>query len=171
MRTFAGWWIAVVVVGLLVCVGTVQGDEEKVALDELPKAVVEAVKAKFPKAKLVSAEKETEEGKTVYEVAIKNQGQSIDVTLTPDGKIVEIEKQIAAKDLPKAVANALEAKFPKATYQMIEEVIKVKDAKEKLEYYEVLLVTAEKKRFEVSVAPDGKITKTEAKSQTDEQKN
>ncbi len=164
MRTFVGWRIAAVVLGVLVCVSAAPGDEEKVPLDKLPKAVVEAVKAKFPKAKLVSAEKEKEDGKTVYELAIKNNGQSIEVTLTPDGKIVEIEKQIAAKDLPKAVADALEAKYPKATYKMIEEVIKVKDDKDKLEYYEVLLVTAQNKKVEVSVAPDGKITKTEDKS-------
>jgi hypothetical protein len=86
------------------------------------------------------------------------------VTLTPDGKIVEIENQIAAKDMPKVVMKALEAKYPQATYKMVEEVIKVKDGEEKLEYYEVLLVTAEKKKLEVSVTPKGNITKVEDKS-------
>src|SRR5437879_2104073 len=102
--------ITVVAVGLFMCAGAAPGGEEKVPLDKLPQAVVDAVKAKFPKAKLVSAEKETDDGKTVYEVAIKNDKQSIEVTLTPEGKIIEIEKQIAAKDLPKAVADALKAK-------------------------------------------------------------
>jgi hypothetical protein len=145
-----------------------RADEEKVPLDKLPKAVVEAVKKRFPEAELVSAEKETEDGKTVYEVAIKHKGQSIEVTLTPEGAITEIEKQIEAKDLPKTVSAALEKKYPKATYKMIEEVIKVKDGKEKLEYYEVLLVTAEKKKFEVSVNPEGKIVKEEDKSKEKE---
>ncbi|HMC64810.1 MAG TPA: PepSY-like domain-containing protein, partial [Gemmataceae bacterium] len=94
MRTFVSCRIAAVIVGMLVCAAMVQGDEEKVPLDKLPKAVVDAVKAKFPKAKLVSAEKEEEDGATVYEVAIKNEEQSIEVTLTADGKIIEIEKQI-----------------------------------------------------------------------------
>jgi hypothetical protein len=40
--------------------------------------------------------------------------------------------------MPKVVTEALEAKYPQATYKMIEEVIKVKDGEEKLEYYEVL---------------------------------
>ena len=163
--------ITVVAVGLFMCAGAAPGGEEKVPLDKLPQAVVDAVKAKFPKAKLVSAGKEEEDGKTVYEVAIKNEKQSIEVTLTPKGKIIEIEKQIAAKDLPKAVADALEAKYPKATYKMIEEIIKVKDDKEKLEYYEVLLVTAQNKKLEVAVAPDGKITKTEDKSKEKEDKS
>lgn len=139
-------------------------DEEKVPLDKLPKAVSEAVKKRFPDAKMLSAEKETDNGKTVYEVAVKDKGQNIEVTLTPEGDITEIEKQIEAKDLPKAAAEALEKKYPKATYKMIEEVIKVKDGKENLEYYEVLLVTVEKKKLEVSVTAEGKLTKEEDKS-------
>jgi hypothetical protein len=93
------------------------------------------------------------------------------VTLTADGKIVEIEKEISAKALPKAVAEALEEKYPEATYRKVEEVIKVKNGEEKLEYYEVLLVTAEKnnkKTFEVEIAPDGKILKVEDKNKKKE---
>jgi uncharacterized cupredoxin-like copper-binding protein len=159
------WCLAVAAVmsffGLSACV---RADEEKVALDKLPKAVVEAVKKRFPKAEMQSAEKETEDGKTVYEVAIKDKELTIEVTLTEEGTIIEIEKQIEAKDLPKAVSEALEKKYPKATYKTIEEVIKVKDGKENLEYYEVLLVTADKKKLEVSVTAEGKISKEEDKS-------
>jgi hypothetical protein len=163
MRLFVTGLALCCVLGLPVLVGTLRADEEKVALDKVPKAVLEAVKARFPDAKMLSAEIEKEDGKTVYEIAIKDKDQKIEVTVTPDGKIVSMEKQIAAKDLPKAVTEALEAKYPKATYKMIEEVIEVKDGKEKLEGYEVLLVTAEKKKLEVVVAPDGKITKEEKK--------
>jgi uncharacterized membrane protein YkoI len=147
-----------------------QADEEKVPLDKLPKAVVDAVKARFPGAELVSAEKETEKGKTVYEVVIKAKGQKIEVTTTPEGELVEIEKQIAAKDLPPAVTKALEGKYPKAKYEIIEEVIKVEKKSEKLAYYEVLLTTADKKKFEVSVAPDGKIVKEESKDKESKEK-
>jgi hypothetical protein len=163
MRRSVGPWAAAIVV-----LTAVRADEEKVALDKLPKAVTNAVKAKYPKAKLVSAEKETEGGKTVYEVSIKEKGQNIEVTLTPEGTITEIEKQIAEKDLPKDVVAALQAKYPKATYKMIEEVFKVTDGKEKLEYYEVLLETKDKKKFEVSVTPEGKINKEEDKNKKEE---
>jgi len=163
MRRLIGG-VAAVAVSLMVVLTAVRADEEKVPLDKLPKAVVDAVKARFPDAKLVSAEKETEDGKTVYEVAITNKDQKIEVTLTPEGEITEIEKVIAAKDLPEKVSKALEAKYPKADYKMIEEVIKVEKKQEKLAYYEVLLVTADKKKLEVSVTPDGKITKEEDKS-------
>ena len=65
--------------------------EEEVPLEKLPKAVVDAVKAKFPGARLLEAYKETEDGKTTYEVGLEHKGQEIDVTLTPAGKIVEVE--------------------------------------------------------------------------------
>lgn len=148
----------------------VQADEEKVPLDKLPQNVLDAVKARFPKANLIGAEKETEDGKTVFEVAIKDKDQSIDVSLI-DGKIVEIEKQIAAADLPKAAAAAVDAKYPKAKLKVIEEVVKVKDGNEKLEYYEVHLVNAEGNSIEIQIAASGKILATEKDSDDDDKKD
>src|SRR5438132_7248650 len=80
-------------------------DDEKVALDKLPKAVVQAVKAKFPKGEMVRAVKEEEAGKTFFEVSIKTEGNGVDVTLTPEGKIVMLESVIAIRQLPKAVVD------------------------------------------------------------------
>jgi len=50
---------AALVVLMVTALGASADDEkeEKVPLDKVPKAVLDAVKAKFPKAKLVSAEK------------------------------------------------------------------------------------------------------------------
>jgi hypothetical protein len=144
--------------------GVVRADEEKIALDKLPRAVVEAVKKRFPDAKLKSAEKEDENGKTVYEVAITDKGHKSEVTLSPEGTLVEIENQLAAGDLPKAVANALDRKYPKANLERIEAVVKVRDGKEKLEYYEIHLVTAEGKKLEVTLTPEGKTNKEEDKT-------
>jgi uncharacterized membrane protein YkoI len=154
--------LSLVTLGLLWSfLATVRADEEKVALDKVPKAVLDAVKGRFPDAKISGASREKEGDKTVYEITIKNKGQNIDVTLTPEGKIVLLEKEIAAKDLPKAVKMALDAKYPKAKFKLIEEVVKVKDGSEKLEYYEAHLVTAQAEPVEVEVAPDGKILKVE----------
>lgn len=154
---------AVAIVAVVVVLAAARADEVKVPLGELPKAVADAVKKRFPKAELVEAAKETEGDKVEFEVSIKDGETKIDVMLTPDGKITLIEKQIAAKDLPKAVTAALDAKYPKATLKTVEEVAKVTDGKEALDFYEVLLVTADKKTFEVKLAADGKITGTEEK--------
>lgn len=139
-------------------------DEENVPLDKLPAAIKAAVKARFPDAELVSASKEAVEGKTVFEVSIKNKGQKGDVTFTSDGAITEIELTIERKDVPKPVVATLDAKYPKATLAILEQVFKVKDGKENLEYYEFLLTTADKKKLEVCIAPDGKFVKEEDKS-------
>lgn len=165
MRTMVRTVVSVVTVALVVAGG--RADEEKVPLDKLPKAVSEAVQKRFPKAELVEAAKETskdgDKEKVEYEVTVKDGGTKIDVMLTPDGKITLIEKEIAAKELPKAVTEALDGKYPKATLKVVEEVTKVTDGKEALDFYEVLLVTAEKKTFEVKLTAAGKITETDEK--------
>src|SRR5262249_17225502 len=97
MRTLS--WLGTVAV-LGVVVAAAGADEEKISVDKLPKKVVKAVKDKFPDAKLTGAEKEKKGKGFVYEVQITNKGQKIEVTVTPEGKITSIEKQIAAKDLP-----------------------------------------------------------------------
>jgi uncharacterized membrane protein YkoI len=148
---------------LLVLAGA-RADEEKVPLEKLPKAVTDAVKAKFPDAKLVGASTEKEDGKTVYEVAITNKGQKIDVTVTPEGKIVTVEAEIPAKNLPKAVAEALEKKYPGATIKKAEEISK----DDKISKYEALIVTADKKTLEVCFDPSGKFLSEEKKGDKDE---
>lgn len=166
MRTQSQVTAALVMVVLVVSIG--RADEEKVPLDKLPKAVAETVKKRFPKLEMKEATKEvTEEKKTVYEVTLKEDKKNIDVTLTPEGIIVMIEKEIDRKDLPKAVAAAIDAKYPQATYKICEEIIPVKDGKEKLESYEVLLETKDKKLIEVVLSTEGKITKTEEKKPED----
>ena len=156
---------AVVAIGLVAFAGTGRADEVPVPLDKLPKAVLDAVKKRFPKAELVEAAKETEGDKVEYEVTIKDGKTKIDVMLTPEGKITLIEKEIAAKDLPQAVSDTLAEKYPKATFKVVEEMTKIKDGKEYIAYYEVLLVTADKKELEVEISPEGKIVKTEDKKE------
>jgi uncharacterized membrane protein YkoI len=140
-------------------------DEEKVPLDKLPKAVTDAVKAKFEGAELVKASKEKEDGKELYEVVIKHKGHNIDVTVTPEGKIASVEKEIEAKDLPKPVSEALDAKYPKATIKKAEEVSEGDNLT-----YEALIVTADNKTIEVVLDPKGKIVKEETKEKKKEEK-
>jgi uncharacterized membrane protein YkoI len=159
MRRFIRGLGASVLLGLLV----VAARAEKVPLDKVPKAVMKTVKARFPGAELKGAGTEKEEGKVVYEVSLEYKGHKYDVTLTPEGAINVMEKTITAKELPQVVRKALKGKYPKATYELVEEVIQVKDKEEKLAYYEVLLTTADKKKLEAEVASDGKILKETSK--------
>jgi len=110
------------VLAVVVASSAGRADEEKVPLDKLPKAIVAAVKKRFAEGEMVSAEKETDKGKTVYEVALKHKGKKIEVSLTPEGTILEIEKEIAFDDLPKAVSDTVKTKYPKADIKLAEEV-------------------------------------------------
>lgn len=162
-------WFGTLMGTLLLILSAVAG-EEKVPLDKVPKPVMEAVKGRFKGADVTGASKETEDGKLVYEVTIKHKGQNIDVSLTPEGRMFLVEKEIAAKDLPKPVAKTLADKYPKATYKIVEEIFKIEEKKEKLAYYEVLLMTAAQKAREVEVTAEGKIVKEEKKD-SDQDKN
>ncbi len=141
---------------ILIGASATWADEEKIALDKLPKAVVEAVKKRFPKGEMLGAVKEITGKKTAYEVTLKDGGKNVDVTFDGDGTITGMEKEIAVKDLPKVVSDAVAAKYPKAEMKKAEEVITVKEGKEKLEYYEVTVVV-DGKNVEVEVLPEGKL--------------
>jgi uncharacterized membrane protein YkoI len=137
----------------------VEASEEKVPLDKVPKAVTDAIKARWPDAELPKqALKEVgEDKKATYEIEFKTKKDELEVTLTEAGEITLIEREMEVKDLPKAVTKALEDKYPKAQLKEADEVTKVEGKKEKLAYYEVELTTADKKKLEVQVDPDGKI--------------
>jgi uncharacterized membrane protein YkoI len=153
--------------GLVLILLAVRRDEEKAPHHDLPQAVLDAVKARFPAGKITGTKKEVEDGVTEFAVELEDKGRKIEVTLTAEGEITDIEKEIAAKELPEPVAKALEAKYPKAVYKTIKEIIEVEKKEETATSYEVSLVTADQKKLEVEVDPDGEITKVEDQSKHD----
>jgi uncharacterized membrane protein YkoI len=132
---------------------------EKIALDKVPQKIMTAVMTRFPGAKLRSVEKEVEDGKVVFDVELTHQGRKYEMDIKEDGTIVEIEKEVAAKDLPKAVTTTLKSTYPKATIKEIMEVNKVNGTQETPDHYEVVLTTADGKTLEVEVSLTGKILK------------
>jgi uncharacterized membrane protein YkoI len=156
MKTRIGWLVGLMLLALVV---GVRAEEEKVPLDKLPKAVTDAVKAKFPTATLVSASTEKEDGKTVYEVSIKDGRYPIDVSVSAEGKILSIEKEIPAKEVPKVVADAFASRYAKVTPKKIEEVTKG----DKVVFYEFIITGPDKKDKEVMIDPSGKFLKEEKK--------
>ena len=163
MRVRIGWLGTAALLAVLSFSTTAPGSEEKIPLDKVPKAVIDTVKARFKDATITgSAIEETDDGKSVYEISLKTKDKTIDVILTPAGKIVLFEQSIAQGDLPKAVAKTLAEKYPQATFKRLEQVFKVVDGKEKLDFYEFLLVTGTKEELEVKLAEDGKVQSAKA---------
>jgi uncharacterized membrane protein YkoI len=134
-----------------------QEKKDKLDLKKIPKAVMNALKAKFPRAEIHKWTKEKEGDKVVYDIEFKQGGKKFEADIYEDGTIHNWEKEISARDLPEAVKKAVEKKYPRSTLKEIMEITEVKDTKEKLHGFEVVLTTADKKEVEVTVAPDGKI--------------
>jgi len=130
--------------------------DEKVPLAQVPGPVMATAKSKYPGAKVIAAVKEGADGKTTYEVTLKDKADSIDLVIRPDGTLVAIEKLIDAKGLPKEVAGAINAKYPGATIKKAEEV-----TEGNVISYEVGLTTADKKSVGLTLDPNGKILEVE----------
>ena len=78
-------------------------------------------------------------------------GTSVNIEFTRDGKLKYYGKtKVQGKDTDFKT---------EATYKIVEEIIKVKDGKETLEYYEAQLVTDTKIEYEAEVGADGKFMK------------
>lgn len=101
---------------------TVLAAEEKIDADNLPKAVADTLKEKYPNTKVTNAWKITSKDKVTYkvrletDVTVDNEKQKIQLRLTTEGKIEMQQKQVAVKDLPKALTDKLEKKWPNPKY-------------------------------------------------------
>src|SRR5262245_30433243 len=155
--------MAVVLLTGFVLVTTVSRAEENekkakdLELDKIPKAVMDALKAKFPKAEIHKWTKEKEGDDVVYDIEFKQEGRKCEADIKETGREINYEREIAAKDLPEPVRKTLDKKYPKATLKEVMEITEVKGKDEKLEGYEIVLETADKKEQEITIAPDGKI--------------
>jgi Putative beta-lactamase-inhibitor-like, PepSY-like len=158
MRNRCGTGLAALL-GLAMLAGTSQADEEKIPVEKLPAAVTKAVKRKFPKARIQAASREVEDGATTYEVELKIEGRSVDITLNADGKILEIEKEVPINELPRAVTKRLAARYPGAKIEKVEEITKGEDGPV---HYEVAI------KAEVVFTAKGKIVKPKGEDEEDE---
>jgi uncharacterized membrane protein YkoI len=162
----SGWLALSVVIYMLsgMAMGAEDAKEGKVPLDKVPKAVLKAVRDKFKGAELVNAQTEKEDGKLIYEIIINDKGQNVDVSVTPEGKIISFERTIATKELPRPVIEAINKKYPQAEFKRIEEFTE----EEKMNY-EVLLVTDDKKMIELVLDREGKILREEKQEKKKEE--
>ena len=162
MPRSAGWLpvrAAIALATLAVC-----AHASEVPFKSVPKAVQETILSRFKEARVAGAARERgEDKKLVYEISLRENDKNIDVTLTPAGQMITIEKEIARGDLPDPAAAALNQKFPDAQYGMVETVYKVKAGKETLAYYEARLMDSGKHAWAVEVAGNGAILNLEKK--------
>lgn len=62
--------------------------EEKIAIADVPKVVVDAVNTAQPGGKITDAEKETKNGAVVYEIDVTTNGKKFEVKVDAAGKVL-----------------------------------------------------------------------------------
>ncbi len=160
-------------VGLIVAVAVlvVVTYAEKSQEVTLPDAVKAVLADLYPNATLEEAKAEEEE-LTVYEVELEQDEGDIELTLAPDGTVLETETEIALDELDPAVkkaivdaAEAQGAKVEEVKKEVVEWVVTLKKLDVPEVSYEAELVK-NGQEIELEVAADG--TMLEQKAQADD---
>src|SRR5204863_253105 len=89
-------------------------DYQPLPLNEVPKAVRDAVMKRFPDAKPQDAHRGTAENKPFIDVHLLVKNQKVWVTCELDGAIRTVDREITLQEVPKAVAAAVQKRYPKA---------------------------------------------------------
>ena len=131
----------------------VSAQEKRITTKEVPAAVLKAFHKDHPKAKIRGYAKETEKGKTYFEIESMTGRSSLDMLYLADGTVVETEEGLTPSDLPSAVRDAVSAKYPDAKIPKAE-----KTTRGNAVTYE-LTVMSGKTRIGMVVDPAGKIVK------------
>jgi uncharacterized membrane protein YkoI len=136
--------------GLLFAASDSIAKEKQLKKSDLPPAVQTAADEQSKGATVLGYASEVENGKVQYEVQLTVQGHSRDVTLAPNGSVLEVEQQVDFNELPAAVREALTKKAAAGTITKVESLTKLGS----LVAYEAQ-VRKGSKRWEVQVGPAG----------------
>jgi hypothetical protein len=149
-----------------------EGDEQKIKLTEAPQAAQDAITKEAKGAKVETIDKETRDGKTVYEADAVVDGKNHEIVVDADGKVIsnkldmeEDEKgekgEKGEKDEVKVPLDQVPAAV-KATFAKESDNADVKEVEKETEdgkaAYETT-VTVNGKQYEIKVAEDGTLLK------------
>ncbi len=144
------------------CLLLAAGCSQTVELSNVSPAAKTALKTAYPEASITEVESEFAWGTKVYEAELKQGDRQIDVKLSFDGEIIEVETKMSMSDVPKAVAEAITEAAKGAEVTGVEKVElmgkiqfgKIVKLDEPKVYYE-----AEYRKWgipvQIKVAPDG----------------
>jgi uncharacterized membrane protein YkoI len=129
---------------------TMQAQEKKITRGELPAAVEKTVAEQSQGATIKGFSTELDKGKRVYEVELSVNGHGKDISMDKDGKIVEVEEEVAMDSLPPEVKAGLTSAAGSGTILKVESLTKGG----KLVAYEADVKNGPK-HSEVQVGPNG----------------
>jgi len=128
----------------------IQAQEKRIARKQLPPAVEKTVAEQSKGATIKGFATELDKGRRLYEVELTVDGRSKDVSMDKNGRVIEIEEEVAMDSLPVAVQEGLRKAAGAGTIGKIESLTK----NGKLVAYEAHVKTGTK-RSEIQVGPNG----------------
>ncbi len=131
-----------------------EDQEVKITKKDVPAEVIAAFEKAYPKATVKGYSKEVEKGQTLYEVESLEGKTTRDILYSADGKTMETEEGVEVKDLPAAVTQALEKKYPGAKIRKAEKLTKVDWSG-----FEIAVTTKDNKKAEFVSDAKGKEAK------------
>ena len=108
----AGSPVVIAVVSLF-CAAASHAAEKKISQSDLSAAVQKTAQEQSKGATVKGYTRDNENGQLEYEVEMTVNGHSKDVSIGPDGKLLEVEEQVEMGTLPSGVQSGLKAKAGK----------------------------------------------------------
>ena len=94
----------------------------QLAYSRLPAPIRETITARYSDAGFVRCHTESENGVTLHEVTLRHAGQLVDVTFSSDGQVIEEERLISTRLLPRQVKQSLARVATNTKIVKVEEV-------------------------------------------------
>ena len=123
---------------------------EKLQMKDLPPAVQKSVQEQTKGAEIKGLAKETENGKTSYEVETMVNGKHRDFLVDAKGAVTEVEEETALESVPAAARAAIQKKVADGKITIVETMTRGGAT-----FYEAAYTSKAGKKLEVLVKPDG----------------
>lgn len=128
-------------------------EEKEIDMARVPAPVRQAAMKAAPGARLTSAFKETDEGRTTYELSGRDaQGRGVEIEVTGRGVVLGVETEIPVSQVPRVVIDALRAKARGMKFTSAEVVTR----NGRIISYEFEGEDAAGDEVEANVSPDGR---------------
>lgn len=139
-----------VLISASLMIGMGQAADKKIQKSQLPAAVQKTADEQSKGATVIGYATEQEKRQTLYEVQLKLNGHTKDVSMDANGRVVEVEEEVAIGALPRDVQEGLKKAAGKGKLGKVESLTKAGT----LVAYEAK-VTALGKKSEIQVGPKG----------------
>ncbi|HLH33174.1 MAG TPA: PepSY domain-containing protein [Alloacidobacterium sp.] len=136
--------------GFSLLITAAYGAEKQIKKTDMPAVVQKTADEQSAGAAVRGYAKDTEDGKLEYEVELVSNGHTKDVTIDPQGNVLEVEEQVALDAVPANVRDRLQMRAGKGRITKVESLTK----KGNIVAYEAQVMTGGR-YSEIQVGPHG----------------